>query len=207
MKKRLLTACMAFLLVGCTAQTSVNTTPTETPEVETEKNIAEEYTSLNTENQFYYGEQEAVINMLEHGSGIVYFGFPECPFCQYYTPILDTVAKENDVQVMYYNILDDRTNNTEFYQTVVSILGDNLDYDSDGNPRIYVPQVTFVVKGEIIGYDNESSMVDSSEMSPEEYWDEDKLEALNTKLSDLTAQVASARQQTDNAGCDTSCSY
>ncbi len=212
MKKWLLALLSISVLAGCTVSTSdaeVSETATteEVTETTEEMNFSEEYTGVEEENAFVYADQTAILNMLEHGSGIVLFGFPECPFCQAYVPMLNEAAMEQGATVLYYNILDDRTENTEFYQQVVAILGDNLDYDSDGNPRIYVPEAVFVVKGEIIGYDNESSLLSSDDISPEDYWTEEKVTALMDKFGSLIEQVMAAREETDSQGCDTSCDY
>ena len=69
------------------------------------KKFAEEYTSVTKDNVFVYRSAEEIINILEHGTGVVYLGFPECPWCTAYVPYLNEVAKANDVdKVYYYNI-------------------------------------------------------------------------------------------------------
>ena len=45
------------------------------------KKFAEEYTSVTKDNVFVYRSAEEIINILEHGTGVVYLGFPECPWC------------------------------------------------------------------------------------------------------------------------------
>ena len=192
--RKLMIAFMALFLVACTG----NTAPAE-------KNMADEYTELAKENVFKYASQNDVIAMLEHGSGAVFFGFPECPFCHAYAPMLNEAVKDTGLSVLYYNILEDRKDNTEFYQKVTKILDGHLDYDSDGKNRIYVPDITFVIKGEVIGHDNESSMLNSEEISPKEYWDEEKSSALKTKLHAWAVQTAEARAAAEKEGCDTGC--
>ena len=67
--------------------------------------------------------REEIINILEHGTGVVYLGFPECPWCTAYVPYLNEVAKANDVdKVYYYNILNDRKDNTDNYKKMIDIL-------------------------------------------------------------------------------------
>ncbi|MEE3487399.1 MAG: thioredoxin family protein [Bulleidia sp.] len=188
------------------ASAEASAAPTADMTAEHEK-FAGEYTGVAAWNAFSYGTQDDILAMLKHGTGIVYLGFPSCPFCQAYVPMLNDAAMKNNVPVIYYDIKQDREDNSEFYQEVVSILGDNLDYDADGKPRIYVPDVSFVIKGEIIGHDNESSMLSSKETSPEEYWTEEKKQALSTKLNDLAAQVSEARSAVEDQGCDTSCEF
>ena len=86
-----------------------------------------EYTNVSKDNPFVYRDVDKIINILEKGSGVVYLGFPECPWCQAYVPYLNEVAKTNGLEKIYYfNILEDRKNNTDDYKEMVSILFDSL---------------------------------------------------------------------------------
>ena len=149
----------------------------------------EEYPEVSEENVFVYRDLDEIIKILENGTGIVYLGFPECKWCQAYVVMLDEVAREEGLEKIYYfNILEDRKNNTEQYQKVVKLLGDNLLFDEEGNHRVYVPDVTAVLKGEIIGHDNESSVVDGKE-TPEQYWTEEKATKLKQRLKTMIDQI------------------
>ncbi len=141
------------------------------------------------ENVFVYRSKEEIIKILENGTGIVYLGFPECPWCKAYVKILNEVAKEEGVEkIYYYNILEDRKNNTSTYQKIVSILNENLLYDEEGNKKIYVPDVTFVLNGKIIGHDNETSVV-KEDITPNDYWTEERIKTLKDKLRKYIALV------------------
>ena len=50
-------------------------------------------------------------------------------------------------------------------------LGEVGAYDAAGKPRIYVPTLAYVIKGEIAGFDNETSMNDSN-IDINTYWAE-----------------------------------
>ena len=143
--------------------------------------FSKEYTSVSKDNVFVYRSKDEIINILEHGTGLVYLGFPECPWCMAYVPLLNEIAKNEGIEkIYYYNIREDRKNNTEFYQKVVSILNDYLNYDEEGKKRIFVPNVTFVKEGKIIFNDNETSLI--SEGTPSEYWTEEKKTLFNEKF-------------------------
>ena len=143
--------------------------------------FSKEYTSISEDNIFVYRSKEEIINILEHGTGIVYLGFPECPWCEAYVVLLNEIAKNEGIEkIYYYNIKEDRDDNTKFYQKVVSILNDYLDYDEEGKRRIFVPNITFVKKGKIIFNDNETSLI--SDKAPSEYWTEEKKNLFNEKL-------------------------
>lgn len=143
--------------------------------------FSKEYTSVSKDNVFVYRSKDEIINILEHGTGIVYLGYPECPWCMAYVPLLNEIAKNEGIEkIYYYNIREDRKNNTEFYQKVVSILNDYLNYDEEGKKRIFVPNVTFVKEGKIIFNDNETSLI--SEGTPSKYWTEEKKTLFNEKF-------------------------
>ena len=143
--------------------------------------FSKEYTSVSKDNVFVYRSKDEIINILEHGIGIVYLGYPECPWCMAYVPLLNEIAKNEGIEkIYYYNIREYRKNNTKFYQKVVSILNDYLNYDEEGKKRIFVPNVTFVKEGKIIFNDNETSLI--SEGTPSEYWTEEKKTLFNEKF-------------------------
>jgi len=152
--------------------------------------FAKEYTQVGEDNVFVYRSSDEVIKMLKHGTGVVYIGFPECPWCQIYAKYLNEVAKEVGVdKIYYYNILEDRTNNTEVYKEMVSILKKHLEYDDEGNERIYVPNVSFHVSGKIIGNDLETAYDTKGFETPEDYWTEDAVTALKTRLTGYMEEV------------------
>ena len=147
------------------------------------KVFAEEYSEVDENNVFVYRTIDEIIKILENGTGVVYLGFPECKWCQRYVKYLNEVAYEEDIEkIYYYNIKEDRENNTEKYQKIIELLGDYVPYDEEGNRRIYVPAVIYVNEGKIVGHDNESSMVSGD---VDEYWTEDKVSALKTRTREF----------------------
>lgn len=143
-----------------------------------------EYTKVPMDNAFIYKTEDEIISILENGSGIVYLGFPECPWCQSYVVYLNEVVKDNGLNSIYYlNIKDIRSNNTENYQKIVSLISDLLPYDETGNKRVYVPQVVIVKNGKIIGGDNETSYDVSG--TPSEYWTSEQIANLKQKLNQI----------------------
>lgn len=152
--------------------------------------FANEYKTISEYNYYIYKNGEEIIKILENGTGVVYLGFPECPWCGAYVPMLNEVADINGLEkIYYYNILEARKNNTKEYQKIVSILNDYLQYDDEGNKRVYVPAVVFVQKGEIIGFDDETSYDTKGLKTPEEYWTEEEKKELKSKLSSHIANI------------------
>lgn len=98
----------------------------------------EEYSEVAEDNVFVYKNVEEIIDIMENGSGVIYLGFPECQWCQAYVKYLDEVAKEMEIEeVYYYNIYEDRKNNTDEYKKIVELLSGRLQKDEDGNKRVY----------------------------------------------------------------------
>ena len=152
--------------------------------------FVEEYTNVEEDNVFLYRNADEIIRILENGTGVVYLGFPECKWCQKYVTYLNEFAKENDItRIYYFDILDDRTNNTEAYQEIVSLLEDYLSYDEEGNKRVFVPAVIVVNQGEIVGFDDETSLDTHDLDDPEEYWTEEEVQGLAEKLTEMFGYV------------------
>ena len=161
----------------------------DTPKTDAVK-FHEEYTNVPVENVFVYRDVDEIIQILEHGTGIVYLGFPECQWCQAYVPMLNEVATELGVEkIYYYNIKQARSDNTEKYQRIVELLGDNLLYDEEGKRRVYVPDVSVVQEGVVVGHNNESSVVTEEDGTPKEYWTEERKEALKLNLEEMIQRI------------------
>lgn len=151
-----------------------------------------EYTNVTSDNPFVYRNVDQIINILEKGTGVVYLGFPECPWCQAYVPYVEEVAKKVGIdKVYYFNIKEDRKNNTEEYQKIVKILDVYLPNDDEGNKRIYVPAIIVVQNGKIIEFDDETSKDTKGYKTPEEYWKNENLDALKTKLEKSFNEIKS----------------
>lgn len=147
--------------------------------------FAKEY-DFTVNNVFVYRNLDEINKILENGTGVVYLGFPECPWCKGYIPYLNEVAiNEHLDKIYYFNILNDRKNNTSGYKKTVELLNDYLKYDNEGNKRIYVPAVIAVNNGKIVGFDDESSLDTKGYETPEEYWKNEDLDGLKKRLSDM----------------------
>ena len=169
---------VVFLLVRDNNEENVEATPTDA------EKFAEEYLSMPDDNVFTYATVDEIIDVLDGGSGIVYLGFPECQWCGAYVPYLNEVAKDVGIsEILYYNIREDRSNNSENYQRIVELLDGYLQNDEDGNPRIYVPAVIFVNNGTIVGFDDETSLDTGGFTNPDDYWTEEEVNDLKSRLT------------------------
>ena len=148
--------------------------------------FAEEYTEIDDDNVFVYSDVDEIIDILESGTGVVYLGFPECKWCQRYVTYLNEVAKSRGIdKIYYYNIRQDRNDNSENYLKIVELIKDYLQVDDEGNPRIYVPAIIFMSDGKIIGFDDETSLDTKGLASPDEYWTDEEINDLKAKLNEI----------------------
>lgn len=150
--------------------------------------FAKEYTEVSKDNIFVYKSIDEIIKIMEEGTGIVYLGFPECAWCQAYVPYLNEVAKEEGIEEIYYfNIMEDRKENTKEYKKIVELLKERLQKDNEGNERVYVPNVSFHADGKLVGNNCETSLDTKGLDNPEDYWTEEEvteLKAILTKYID-----------------------
>ena len=181
-------AIIILVIVGLVAymvtdKKEVEKKPEVTEKTDAQK-FAEEYTGVTEDNVFVYATADEIIKVMENGTGVVYLGFPECPWCQAYVVYLNEVAKDVGIEkIYYYNILEDRKNNTAEYQKMVALLEEELEYDDKGDRRIYVPNVLFHVKGELIGNDLETAYDTKGFEKPEDYWTDEEVKDLKKTLT------------------------
>ncbi len=186
-KKFLIISIIVILLIGCLISGYFLLSSNKKTEAQ---KFADEYEKVDEDNVFVYRSIEEIKKILEHGTGIVYLGFPECAWCSSYVVYLNEVAKEEDISKIYYcNILNDRQNKTADYLELVDLLEDYLQYDDEGNKRIYVPSVIAVRDGKIVGFDDETAWDTKGYDTPEQYWKNEDLESLKTKLREMCAKV------------------
>ena len=112
-----------------------------------------------------------VFTMLENKeSGIVYFGFSDCPWCQEALPILKQVLEEQKLNCYYVQTRDEERNSLLKEEEKADIMEKSMDFlqrDEENNPQLYVPFVIVIEEGKVIdghvgtveGYDtNERKM-------------------------------------------------
>ena len=124
--------------------------------------------SIDKNNPVKYLSDKDLNDFLKEGTGIIYFGFPECPWCRNLVPTLLDALKEKDINDVYYmNVKDLRdekklsngkivTKNegTDSYKTILDKLGSYLPayegLNDETVKRLYVPAVFFIRNGEVI---------------------------------------------------------
>jgi len=150
------------------------TTPINASEEDNKANDAgKKYKKLNIseENPIVYSSLKDIKRILQNGTGVIYFGFKECPWCRTAVPVLLNAAKEAGVNRIYYfndfsirdikqkdeitgEIITTQEGSKEYYE-LLKILGEHASIysglEDDTIKRLYAPTVVFVKSGEILG--------------------------------------------------------
>ena len=163
--------------------------------------IKEEYESLNNKksnsgktypkvtlsenNKFKYKSAKEIVNNLKSGTGLIYLGFPKCPWCRNAINVLNYVdvneimyldmANQRDEYSIKEGALTKTKDGTKEYYEILEILDDILDTyevsDDAGNKlsanekRIYVPLVIGVKNGKIVGYHKDTVTLSDNQSS------------------------------------------
>ena len=120
--------------------------------------FAETY-PVSAENPFIIAGFEELIAHLKWGTGVIVFGFPDCPRCRNAFPVLEKAFKKMNMgrhagfrgKIIYYDFYNDREENNERYRTIVDYVREFLPADAGGNPRLYSPDVFFIAAGKVVG--------------------------------------------------------
>ena len=178
-----------FLVSGC-SKGSVSVKKEDSDEVK----FKQEYESLNgksndkdkvyktidisANNGIKYVGAKEVIDILSSKSGVIYFGFPECPWCRNAIGVLLSARKQAKLDKIYYynalkirdtkhlddanNVVEDKKGTEEYYK-ILELLGDKAEVyqglNDDSIKRLYFPTVVFVKDGKVLSI--HSSTVDS----------------------------------------------
>lgn len=176
-----------ILIVGCTKKTNSKKNASENVD---SKNFRKEYQEVSKNNPFVYKDVDEIIKIMKNGTGVVYLGYPECPWCQAYVKYLNEVAKEVGIEKIYYcNTKKVKETSMDKYHDLISLLDGYLQYNDEGEQWIYVPNVSFHVEGKIIGNDYETSKDTHNLKEPKEYWTEEEVTDLKKKLKKYMKEI------------------
>ena len=151
------------------------------------------YLSIDEDNNIVYLTYADLLDFIDNGVGLLYFGRPACPWCRLLVPHMLEFAKEADVPIYYYDIEADRAANNHRYRYLLSVFGDYLPTDTvtqneddpDFDPelkRVVLPQLFFMRNGEV-----QANVL----MFQHEYLSDDDSEKINQILSDMHNAISS----------------
>lgn len=124
--------------------------------------------NIKMKNGVKYISAKEAVDILENKTGIIYFGFPQCPWCRNMIEVLLEAKEELNVDtIYYYNALEIRDEKvledgkvvttkegTKNYYKILELLGDKADVyeglNDDSIKRLYFPTVVFVKNGEVV---------------------------------------------------------
>ncbi len=174
---------------------------------------------LTNTNLFSYIKPKDAVKLLKEDTGIIYFGFPQCPWCRTLVPYLEEIGKSVGVKKIYYlNILDLRdsyeldekkVNKTkdgskEYYELLNALdkyleeyylTNENGKKFDTGVKRLYAPTTVVVKDGKIVDF-LEGTVDSQKKFVP--LTKEESLE-LKKRLSDMFVKISDTTC-TDN-GC------
>lgn len=181
---------------------------------------------IDENNPIKYANYDKLLEVIKEDTGIIYLGFPSCPWCRNALPVLLAAANDNNIDTIYYmNILNERDSyvvedgklvyaedeegnekkGTEGYFKLLEALDEHLsDYTilfegekyDVGEKRIYAPSVIFVKNGEVLGI--HVSTVESQNDPKEELTDKQYNE-LYSIYDDYIAELKSTTCDIDSA--------
>lgn len=144
--------------------------------------FADAYTKLTADNVFVYRNSQEILDILDKGSGVIFFCDPSSAWCQYYAPYLDKAAKNKRVEkVFYYNIAGGSKDEDIYHQIAKKVNTFLPDFQKD---TISVPLVVFVNKGTIVAVDLETADGNVPAENPDDYWTVEALDDLVKRLGD-----------------------
>lgn len=156
-----------------------------------EDKFISQYPKVTSGHKFVFAEPAEILDIIDGGDGVVFLGFPECPWCQQLAPIIQEAAQSENIDKIYYlNIKESRANNDEVYQKLVTKLQDYLPKDDDGNPRISVPDVTAYRGGQIVGRFEQEATNDGEQVTPDTYWTSERKDRAVEQLREMMARVS-----------------
>lgn len=179
---------------------------------------------IDSDNMIKYIGLEEAIDIIKNDTGVIYFGYPSCPWCRNAVPVLLDAASSTSLDTIYYvnayNIrdvkeIDDDGNivtineGDRLYDDLLEVLDDILDpytltLDNGevidlGEKRLYVPMVLFVKDGEVVSY--HLSTVDSQEDPSISLNDSQRDELYNIYLDGINNVVGGVCNVQESGSC------
>ena len=179
MKKRtIIDIILIFLLLGLLVFLGTRDYSKKT-EGKDSKRFDSDYSMVSKDNVFKYASDEEILDIMQSGNGIIFMGFKENEWCNYYAKMLNDAAKKSNIEtIYYYDFLADREKKSVNYTKIVNYIKDYLKKDDKGEVNLVAPSVIVFKDNIVIYYDAETSLTASS-ITPNQYWQEN---TMNNKI-------------------------
>ncbi len=175
---------------------------------------------LEDDNPFVYTDIKKIVSTLKNETGIIYLGFPKCPWCRNAVNVLQYI---NTDKILYLDMTDVRDtyevkdgvlvktkDAVKEYYEMLDILKDILnDYEvvdngvkyQTGEKRIYVPLVIGVLNGKIVGYHADTVDLEENQ-KPSDLLTEKQKNSLKLIYDEINSKVNSSSCDIDSDhGC------
>ena len=155
-----------------------------------QERFATEY-NVSKKNNFKYLYGSEVIDVIKNKkeTGIIFLGFPENEWSKYYVKYLMEVLEGKNIKnCYYYNLLKDRAKYTKYYRELENLLSSYL-YVSDVNTIINTPALVIIKDGNILYYDDETSIQRKSD-TPESYWTYERIYNFKNKINSYLGGIS-----------------
>lgn len=151
------------------------------------KNFNEEYSLVDKDNVYRYINIDEVLDTFNK-SGIIFMGFKENIWSNYYAKYLNEVVKENNIkEILYYDIKKDRQTNNIKYKKLINLLEKYLMMNDEGNLYISVPYLVIIKDGKIMYTDNETSIINGN-TTPSLYWNQNNIDNFKDKINNYIVE-------------------
>lgn len=164
--------CALLFICGCSREITVTADPvTITNPVTLETGTADMsgYRFLDDSDPAFVkiSYAQSLRMFTEKGSGILFYGYDSCYYCNRAVPILNEAAKEAGITIYYIDAMDSSGTSKDDYNALMTYLEPTFREDSDtGEMTFFVPDVVGVKNGEITGF--HVSLVDGFQAGDED---------------------------------------
>ena len=145
---------LCLLLCGCAKQETEKVTITNPVDIYSEPAIMTVYEWIGNEiadfQEITFTESLRLFS--EKGSGILYFGYDNCPFCERAVPMLNEAALETGVSVYYVDVYGVFQPTRKEFDELMGYVDEALIEDEDGGKSFFVPLILGIKNGEITGH-------------------------------------------------------
>lgn len=169
----------------------------------TEKSYVE--VEIDEKNLVKYLTEKEAVELLDKGTGVIYFGFSTCPWCRSLVTSLVNISNQKNEVIYYLDVLNVRSkyevkdgvlnkvkDGSENYYKILNLLDkklenyiltdkDNKNYDT-GEKRLYAPTIVAVKNGVITGF--HVGTVDT-QLSGYDKLNDDEVKALEKIITNL----------------------
>lgn len=114
-----------------------------------------EYT-ISKSNPFIYLSSDELIDILQNGTGIIFFGNSDSEMSISSCQLLEKVLEEKKIEKVYYfNPVKIKEEQSDDYKRIISIFEEYLEADDDDDLYLMLPSICLVSDGKVVSYSSD----------------------------------------------------